>query len=71
MTPQFWFESNVEKMLKKGINPFVVNYSGKSEYGLLDFENIDQKLLEPFLTGHITEERTEAFTKSTGKKSQL
>ena len=61
MTPQFGFESDFEKMLKKGINPFVVKYSGKSEYDQRNFENIDQKLLEPFITGNITEERTEAY----------
>ena len=32
MTPAFYFESNVEKMLKKGINPFVVNYDGQTVY---------------------------------------
>ena len=61
MTPQFWFESNVEKMLKKGINPFVVNYTGESEYDLRNFENIDQKLLEPFISGKISKQRTEVF----------
>ena len=63
LTPHFWFESNVEKMLKKGINPFVVCYSGKSMFDLQrrNFENIDQKFLEPFLTGKISEERTETF----------
>ena len=57
LTPQFIFESNFEKMLKKGINPFVVKYTGKSEFALRKrriFENIDQKLLEPFITGKIT-----------------
>merc|ERR1712227_78079 len=64
LTPQFWFKSNVEKMLKKGINPFVVRYSGKSEFVTRKqriFENIDQKLLEPFIRGEIIEERTEAY----------
>ena len=63
LTPQFKFESNVEKMLKKGINPFVVPHSEKSEFvhRQINFENIDQKLLEPFLTGKITEERTAAY----------
>ena len=32
MTASFNFESNVEKMLKKGINPFVVRYDGESEF---------------------------------------
>ena len=63
MTPIFWFKSNVEKMLKKGINPFVVRYDGKSEFEAYSncFENIDQKLLEPFITGKIQGERTEAY----------
>ena len=63
LTPQFWFKSTVEKMLKKGINPFVVPYTEKSEFvsKQINFENIDQKLLKPFLTGKIIEERTEAF----------
>ena len=63
LTPQFRFKSNVEKMLKKGINPFVVRYDGKSEFEAYSncFENIDQKLLEPFLNGNITEETTEAY----------
>ena len=63
MTPTFSFKSNVEKMLKKGINPFVVKYTEKSEYDRYqrNFVDIDQKLLEPFITGNITEERTGAF----------
>ena len=61
MTPQFIFESNFEKMLKKGINPFVVRYNGESEFDLRNFVDIDLMLLEPFITGKITEERTEAF----------
>ena len=61
MTPQFNFESNVEKMLKKGINPFVVKHMGKSEYDQRNLKNIDQKLLEPFITGNFEEERTEAY----------
>ena len=61
LTPVFWFDSNFEKMLKKGINPFVVPYSGTSEFDLRNFEKIDQKLLESFITGKITDERTEAF----------
>ena len=50
-------------MLKKGINPFVVNYLGKSEYDgkQINFENIDEELLGLFLTGKISEERTEAY----------
>ena len=60
LTAQFWFKSNVEKMLEKGINPFVVCYTGKSEIDLRNFEHIDQKLLEPFITGKITGE-TETF----------
>ena len=61
MTPVFWFESNFEKMLKKGINPFVVNYTGESDFDVRNFTNIDQKLLEPFKTGKMSEERTEAY----------
>ena len=61
LTPQFRFKSNVEKMLKKGINPFVVSYKGVSEFDNRNFENIDQKLLEAFLSGNITEARTEAY----------
>ena len=61
LTPEFIFESNIEKMVKKEINPFVVNYTGISQYDRRNFENIDQKLLVPFINGKITEERTEAF----------
>ena len=61
MTPRFKFKSNVKKMLKKGINPFVVRYSGDSEFDVRNFENIDQKLLESFTTGKITDERTETY----------
>ena len=50
-TPIFKFESNVEKMLEKGINPFVVRCDGKSEYDNLKNIEIDQKLLLPFITG--------------------
>ena len=60
MTAQFFFESNVEKMLEKGINPFIVKYTETSEYDQRNFTNIDSKLLQPFTT-EITEERTEAF----------
>ena len=63
LTPQFCFESNVEKMLKKGINPFVVDYDEGSQFitNQINFEKIDQKLLERYLTGKVTEERTAAF----------
>ena len=61
LTPKFYFESNVEKMLKKEINPFIVKYIGKSEYDQRNFLDIDHKLFQPFITGKITEERTEAF----------
>ena len=61
MTPKFYFESNFEKMLKKGINPFVVDYTGKSEFEIRKFDNIDQTLLKPFTTGEITDEKTKAF----------
>ena len=62
-TPMFWFESNFEKMLKKEINPFFVSYNRKSmfDYQRRIFESIDQKFLEPFLTGEISEERTEVY----------
>ena len=61
LTPEFVFESNVEKMLKKGINPFVVDYSGNTQFAFNNLENIDQKLFEPFITGKITKEKTEVF----------
>ena len=63
MTASFNFESNVEKMLKKGINPFVVRYDGESEFvsKQANFKKIDRKLLETFLTGKKAEEKTEAF----------
>ena len=64
LTAQFWFKSNVEKMLKKGINPFVIRYDGKSEFVVRKeriFRNIDQKWLEPFITGKIIAEKTEVY----------
>ena len=63
MTPSFLFKSNVEKMLKKGINPFVVDCSGESEFVLAvrNFEGINIKMVEPFLNGKITKQRTEAY----------
>ena len=64
LTPQFIFKSNVEKMLKKGINPFVIRYDGKSEFVVRKeriFRNIDQKWLEPFITGKIIAEKTEVY----------
>ena len=61
MTPIFYFKSNFEKMLKKGINPFVVHFEGESEFHRRNFENIDQNLLKPFLSGKITKQRTEVF----------
>ena len=61
LTPQFKFKSIVERMLKKGINPFVVSYSGKSQFDLRNFENIGQTLLQSFITGKITDEITAAF----------
>ena len=48
-------------MLKRGINPFVVNHSGKSEFDRWNFENIDTKLFQPFITGKITGGKTEAY----------
>ena len=49
-TPIFQFDSNVEKMLEKGINPFVVDCDGKSEYDNRKNIGIDQKLILPFIT---------------------
>ena len=60
LTPIFWFKSNFERMLEKGINPFVVNFRGKSEFEKRNFENIDKKLLEPFLNGKIIDGKTHA-----------
>ena len=60
-TPQFAFETNHEKMLEKGVNPFVSNYLEKSEFNLRNFEGIHQNLLQRFINGKITEQRTEAF----------
>merc|ERR1712227_1020420 len=61
LTPIFWFESDFEKMLKKGINPFVVNFWGKSEFDVRNFRNIDQTLLQSFITGKIIDGKTEAY----------
>ena len=61
MTPKFYFESNSETMLKKGINPFVVGPMGKSEFEIRNFEDIDQTLLESFITGELKSEKTEAY----------
>ena len=61
ITPQSYFESNFEKMLKKGINPFVVDYSGESWFEFRNFENIDQTLLQSFTNGKITDGKTEAY----------
>ena len=61
MTPQFIFESYFERMLEKGINPFVVKYMGKSEFECRNFENIDQTLLQSFTTGKIEDGKTQAF----------
>ena len=60
-TPVFFFQSNKEKMLKKGINPFVVNYLETSEFDQGNFENIDKDLLESFITGEITNGKTEVY----------
>ena len=60
-TPQFYFESNLEKMLKKGINPFVVRHDGGSEFDRRNFEKVDQKLLNSFISGKIIEERTDVY----------
>ena len=65
-TPNFYYKSNVEKMLIKGINPFIVNSRG-SEYLRPIFRNINrnkkkrEKLLKSFLSGKITEEKTEVY----------
>ena len=61
MTPEFIFESNFERMLKKGINPFVVKYMGKSEFDQRNFGNIDKNLLQSFITGKIIGGKTEAY----------
>ena len=61
LTPQFSFESNFEKMLEKGINPFVASYTRKSQFDPRNFENIDETLLQSFITGEITEGKTEAY----------
>ena len=60
MTAQFIFPTLVEKMARKGINPFIVKYTGKSEYEdrPRNFENLDEELLKPFLLGEICEEKT-------------
>ena len=66
-TPQFYFKSHVEKMLEKGINPFVVRNDERSEYLRPIFRNINrnkkkrEKFLKPFLSGKITEEKTEVY----------
>ena len=72
LTPQFSFESNFEKLLKKGINPFVVSYTGNTQFGLRNFGNIDQTLLQSFTTGKIEDGKTAAyysFKNSTCNKS--
>ena len=61
LTPMFWFESNFEKMLKKGINPFVVKCIGKSEFDVRNFENIDTEMLESFVAGEIKNEKAEVY----------
>ena len=61
LTPQFRFESMFEKMLRKGINPFVVCYSGNTQFTHRNFGNIDQTLLRSFITGEITDGKTEAY----------
>ena len=59
-TAEFEFIHLVPKMLKKGINPFVVDISGSPKYAQFKFQNIDQNLLTPFLTGSLREEKTAA-----------
>ena len=67
-TSAFSFKSIFEKMLKKGINPFVVDYTGKSQFDFRNFENIDQTLLQSFVTGKITNGKTEAYYSSQDSK---
>ena len=61
VTPQFIYEENFEKMLIKGVNPFVVSFRGKTEFGLRNFENIDEKFLEKFIYGKPSDQKTHAF----------
>ena len=60
MTPAFKFPNLVEKMVRKGINPFIVRYDGKSQYELRhgNFENMEEENLKPFLLGPISREKT-------------
>ena len=51
LTSVFRFESIFGKMLKRGINLFFVNYSGKSEFDLRNVGNINRTLLRSFTTG--------------------
>ena len=62
LTPQFAFPNLVEKMLRKGVNPFIMAYNGKSLYEnyFTNFENIDDELLNRFLIGQKSDKRTAA-----------
>jgi len=68
-TPHFFYQSLVEKMLLKEINPFVVDRTRTSWYSesTINFRNINrnkrkrEKLLKPFLTGKIASEKTEVY----------
>ena len=63
MTAHFIFPNLVEKMARKGINPFVVRFDGDTQYsrGPSNFKTIDEGILKPFLTGEISNEKTAAF----------
>ena len=62
-TARFHPPTLVRKMMLMGINPFIVSYSGFSEFQLRpeNFKNIDKKLLKPFLLGRISSAKTAAF----------
>ena len=59
-TPLFWFPNLVEKMARKGINPFIVDHTGDSEYEFRPrkFKNLDDEFLKPFFLGPISGEKT-------------
>ena len=53
-TPEFRFQSCVEKMLQKNVNPFVACISGKIQYSIYkeNFVGISPDLLLPFVDGN-------------------
>ena len=51
----------LRKNAKKGNQPFCRRLFGKSEFEYRNFENIDQTLLERFIIGKITDEKTQVF----------